>query len=55
MSRFLLALAAAALMMGCGASEPEPKKEDFSKRPMPQGYHGPEGAPPAANPNGGSQ
>jgi hypothetical protein len=54
MSRALLALFAAALMMGCGTSpEPEAKKEDFSKRPMPQGYHGPEGPPPAANPGAG--
>lgn len=48
--RWLAALALAAALAGCQSAEPEATKADFVKKPMPAGYHGPEGAPPAAAP-----
>ena len=46
----LLVLAGGALV-GCGApSAPEPKKDDFSLRPPPPGWKGPDGTAPSPPP-----
>lgn len=45
-----LAVLVLLLLAGCKSSEPEATKADFSKRPMPAGFHGPSGAPPEAAP-----
>ena len=52
--RWLVVAALAAALAGCKSNEPEATKADFAKKPMPPGYHGPEGTPPSARPPGDS-
>lgn len=44
--RTLALLALLVGLLGCQRGEPEPTKEDFAKKPMPEGWHGPQNTAP---------
>lgn len=44
------ALACTIVLAGCSPAEPEPTKDDFAKKPVPAGFHGPGVTPTGATP-----